>query len=303
MNALDEQGRREQAMMTGQANSARVEIGIATKNRWPDLRHTLEQIMAFGLGELRVLIFDDASDVACPYEVSAICAGAELKRFSESAGYIVRRNQLAQAMTAKYYLSFDDDSFPVSGSLAAAAAFAESRDDLFCLSFPIYNPVTGEEQIRSLQDNPYRVRAFVGCGHLLHRQRFLELGGYREELVHQAEEVEVAARAFQKGLYCYHFPGLQIHHTESNNGRSRYRMDYYGARNIVLWNDWYMPNALSIIKQGRNFASRVMQTLRTRRRGIIKGEFAGLREISKFRANRQRLSLNLYRSWQSLPPF
>src|SRR5258708_40245695 len=106
-----------------------VEIGIATKNRWRDLRLTLERIATFGLGQQRILIFDDASDVPCPFNAAAICVGAEVQRFSESAGYIVRRNQLARAMRAVYYLSLDDDSFPVSGSLAAAAAFAESRPD------------------------------------------------------------------------------------------------------------------------------------------------------------------------------
>src|SRR5690349_24560348 len=100
------------------ANLALVEIGIATKNRWRDLRTTLERLAAFGLGRQRLLLFDDGSDASCPYDVQAICPGAELQRFNESTGYIVRRNQLARGMAAKYYLSLDDDSFPVSGSLA-----------------------------------------------------------------------------------------------------------------------------------------------------------------------------------------
>ena len=205
-------------------------------------------------------------------------------------------------MTAKYYLSLDDDSFPVSGSLAAAVAFAESRDDLFCLSFPVYNPVTGEEQVRSLQDNPYRVRAFIGCGHLLHRQRFLQLSGYREELVHQAEEVEIAARAFQKGLYCYHFPGLQIHHTASNIGRNWQRMDFYGARNNILWNDWFVPSRLKIIKQSRTLISRMILFLRTGRIGHVKGQIAGFKDALKYQSNRQTMSPILYQQWKCLPP-
>ncbi len=121
---------------------ASVQIGIATRNRWKDLKTTLSSISQFGLGGLRVLIFDDASDTSCPYDVRSFCEGAEIRRFSESTGYIVRRNQLAREMMGKYYLSLDDDSFPVSGSLEAAIDFAESRDDLFCLSFPVYNPIT-----------------------------------------------------------------------------------------------------------------------------------------------------------------
>jgi GT2 family glycosyltransferase len=280
---------------------SRVEIGIATKNRWPDLRRTLEQVAAFGLGELRILIFDDASDAPCPYDMKAICPGAELRRFNESSGYIVRRNQLACAMTAKYYLSLDDDSFPVSGSLAEAIEFAESCDDLFCLSFPIYNPIAGRYQVRSLQPTPYRVRSFIGCGHLLRRDRFLELGGYREELVHQGEEVEIAVRAFHRRFWCYHFPGLQIHHTESDTGRNWHRMDFYGARNTVLWNDWYMPNGLIAVKQSRGLVARLIQVVRTRRLGAMQGLFASLKEVRQHRAHRQRMSLSLYRQWKRLP--
>lgn len=289
--------------MTEAGEMPLVQIGIATRNRWDDLRNTLTKITDFGLEHVHTLILDDGSDDPCPFDVRSVLREAELERFSESKGYIVRRNQLARELTATYYLSLDDDSFPVAGSLELAIEFAESRKDLLCLSFPVYNTLTGRHQVKSIQSTPYLVRSFIGCGHLLRRDSFLELGGYREELVHMGEEGELAARAFQHGLYCYHFPDLQIHHTESNSGRSRHRMDYYGARNTVLWNDWYMPNALSLVKQGRTFASRVIQTVRSRRIGPINGEFAGLRDIASFRANRRRLSLNLYRAWQSLPPF
>ncbi len=211
-----------------------VEIGIATMNRWEDLETTLSVISEFGLGGLRTLIFDDASDASCPYQVRSLCEGAEIRRFSERRGYIVRRNQLAREMRSKYYLSLDDDSFPVAGSLEAAVEFAESRDDLFGLSFPVYNPTNGQHQVKSLKAEPYIVRSFIGAGHLLHRERFLELGGYREELVHQGEEVEISARAFLRGMHCYHFPGIQIHHVSSNAGRDWHRMDFYEARNMCL---------------------------------------------------------------------
>ncbi len=223
-----------------------VEIGITTKNRWDDLQNTLAKVAAFGLGSLRILIFDDGSDRACPFDVASICAGAELKRFSESKGLIVRRNQLARELRSKYYLSLDDDSFPVAGSLEAAVRFAQTCEDLLCMSFPIYNPITGEHQVKSLRDEPYRVKTFIGCGHLLQRERFLEIGGYCEELVHFWEETELAARGFQNDLHCYHFPGLRIEHPESNAGRNWRRMDFYGARNNVLWNDWFIPRGLRI---------------------------------------------------------
>ena len=283
------------------STKAMIGIGIATKNRWDDLRNTLSKIAEFGLGDLRTLIFDDGSDDPCPFDVSSVLRGAELRRFSESKGYIVRRNQLAREMQSKYYLSLDDDSFPVRGSLEAVLEFTESCADLFCLTFPVYNPITNQHQVKSLQTKPYKVRSFIGCGHLVDRRRFLELGGYREELEHQGEEVELSARAFQRGLYCYHYPGLQIHHTASVAARNMHRMDFYGARNNVLWNDWFVPSRLKLIKQSRTLASRAALFLRTGRLGHAQGQIAGFKDALKYQTNRQPMSLTLYREWNRLP--
>lgn len=279
-----------------------VQIGIATKNRWDDLRVTLEKIRDFGLGDLRTIIFDDCSDVPCPFDVSALCPGAELKRFGISRGYITRRNEIAAAMDAKYYLSLDDDSFPSAGSLEDAVAYAESLPDNFCLGFPIYTPLVDTNFSASLTAEPVQVRSFVGCSHLLDRQRFLDLGGYREELIHQGEENEIAARAFQHGLACRRFSGLQITHMATNVGRSFFRMDYYGARNTLLWNDWYLPPGQKIVRQGRALANRAYSSGMTRRLGHIRGVLAGLKDIQRLQKFRQPLSAAQYRIWQALPP-
>ncbi|MGD1919962.1 MAG: glycosyltransferase family 2 protein [Pleurocapsa sp.] len=288
--------------MTDQKLSELVSIGITTKNRWQDLEKTLTKIVEVGLGYLPIIIFDDGSDISCPFDLNAFdLAKIELKRFEHSQGLIVRRNQLAEVIKTKYYFSLDDDSYPVVNSLAAAVAFANTKEDLFCLSFPIYNPVQNRHENSSDSQQPYQVRSFVGCGHLLHRDRFLILGGYREELVHQGEEMEVAARAFQKNLYCYHFPDFLVHHTASNEGRSWWRMDFYGSRNNVLWNDWFVPNNLKLIKQTRTLVSRLLLSLKVRRLGLIQGEIAGFRDIMRYQNNRHTKSFDIFNQWQDLP--
>ena len=279
-----------------------VQIGIATKNRWADLKITLLKVSEFGLGDLRILIFDDCSDQSCPFDVQAICPGAELKRFDVSRGYITRRNEIAVAMDAKYYLSLDDDSFPHAGSLEAAVEYAESLTDNFCLGFPIYEPLVNKDFQEPLTAEPHQVRSFIGCSHLLDRQRFLDLGGYQEELIHQGEENEIAVRAFQKGLVCRRFSGFQIMHMAAKTGRSFYRMDFYGGRNRLLWNDWFLPPEKKIVKQSLTFASRLYDFAATRRPGYLHGGFAGLQDIRRYTANRRPLTQVQYRKWQELPP-
>ncbi|MEO1670790.1 MAG: glycosyltransferase [Cyanobacteria bacterium J06631_2] len=279
-----------------------VSIGIATKNRWSDLQITLEKLVDMGLESLPIIIFDDASDTPCPFNLNIFpFTNLEFKTFADSQGYIVRRNQIARKIKTKYYLSLDDDSYPIKGSLEKAIAFAEAQTDLLCLSFPIYNPTQQQYENSSLQTIPYRVRSFIGCGHLLHCDRFLNLGGYRSELVHQGEEMELAARAFQQDLSCYHYPDFLIHHTVSNQGRNWWRMDYYGSRNNVLWNDWYVPKKLKLIKQLRTLISRLLISLRVRRSGLIQGEMAGFNNIGNYKNYRQNMSFIHFKQWQNLP--
>ena len=279
-----------------------VSIGIATKNRWSDLQTTLTKIIEANLASLPIVIFDDASDTPCPFNLEALpFSNLQFKTFNTSQGYIARRNQIAQQINTKYYLSLDDDSYPVRGSLLNAIAFAETQKNLLCLSFPIYNPVRDRYENNSVRQHPYQVRSFIGCGHLLDCDRFLKLGSYREELIHQGEELELAARGFQQGLYCYHFPDFLIHHTASNNGRNWWRMDFYGSRNNVLWNDWFVPKQLKTIKQIRTLTSRSLLALKVRRLSLIRGEIAGFKSIYKYKTYRQTMSLDFFRQWKKLP--
>ena len=288
--------------------SSLVQIGIATKNRWDDLKVTLEKVRDYGLGDLRIFIFDDHSDVPCPFDVAAICPNAEIKRFDSSRGPTARRNEIARAMTAKYFLSLDDDSFPFAGSLEAAVAYAESLTDNFCLGFPVYTPRLDKNFNESVLGDPYPVRAFIACAQLLDRQRFLDIGGYREELVIYVEESEVAARAFQQGFLCRHFPGFQITHMVTDVARSFDRREYYGARNTLLWNDWYLPPNKKVVKQGRAIALRMYNfamTWRSRRiNGSLagmKGCLAGVKDIRRYKDYRRPLSPEQYRRWQKMP--
>lgn len=278
-----------------------VTIGIVTRNRWQELETAFGMLARAGLSELPIHVFDDGSDQPCPIPLTRFPAHLHLRRFGRSAGLVVRRNQLASDVKTKYLLSLDDDSYPVSGSLQAAVSWAETHRDLLCLAFPIYNPVLRMHHTRSLSDQTYQVRAFVGCGHLMNLLHFRKIGGYREELFHQGEEMDLAARAFQHGFNCYHFPGFQIHHTASNQGRSWYRMDYFGSRNNLLWNDWYVPARAKLVQQARTISARTFHACRVRRLAVIKGIYAGFVAMARFRSYRKPFSMELYNRWQRLP--
>jgi GT2 family glycosyltransferase len=276
-------------------------IGIATKNRWSDLKFTLEKICEFGWSHVPVLIVDDCSDDVCPFDVSEIIFSAKLIRFQESKGYIHRRNQLAKLITTPYYLSLDDDSYPVRGSIDEALSLLKDNHSIFCVGFPIFNPNEERFQVASVKGIPYQTRSFIGCAHILDIGKFKDLGGYREELVHQGEEMDIAARAFNMGFTCLHSPGLLIHHNMSLQGRSWDRMDFFGARNNMLWNDWYLPKSLKLVYQIRHILSRTILSLKVKRWGQLKGMREGLKHARILKKYRNEIPYKYFMTWQKLP--
>ena len=279
-----------------------LEIGISTKDRWDVLRKTLQALNEFGLGDLRLLLVDDGSQEQCPYDPVTICPGSEVLRFNESRGYIVRRNQIMDAARAPFVLQIDDDAYPVEGSLGAAVNFMHERSNALALTFPTYNPVHQKHQIRSLHQQAYQTRSFIGCAALLSRRHFTALGGYRTELVHFAEELDLAARGYQRDLYCYHYPDARFYHEESARARNWERMDYFGARNMVLLTDWFAPAPERFLQQAQNTMVRLRMSIPDRF-GNLRGHIAGLRTRARWRTNRRRMSRTQYRQWRSLPTY
>gem|GEM_PF-416478 len=278
----------------------RVQISITTRNRWPVLRETLAHLARLGIG-LDVLIYDDGSDVPCPFDVAEVHPQARLQRFDESAGYLARRNQLMAALPGPFVLELDDDSYPVETGIEAALHFMLRRPETFALSFPIYNPIIGQAQLASLRPFPYLTRAFSGGAALIDREKFLELDGFRPELVFFMEESDLSARALKRGWVCYHYPALGFHHLHTPVSRSVARMDYYGARNNVLWNEWFVPPRARPWKHTRTLASIVIQTLRNRRGGHLKGYFAGWKDRSRHSNLKETMTEETYDVWRSLP--
>jgi hypothetical protein len=276
-----------------------VSIGITTKDRWDDLAVTLRRIAECGLGHLPVFIIDDGSETPCPYNVHAFgIRDLSLMRFERSMGLVQRRNELARLMTTRYYFSLDDDSYPLSAELCKAVEFADAQRNLLAVTFPVRN-AQGGWQIESRESQPYRCKAFVGCGHIVRLSAFYALGGYRSELVHQGEESDLAARGLGRGLMCWHFPAFVIQHNASLAGRIWYRMDYYGARNTLLWNYSYVPTGMLPITQARSIASRIAMTILHRRVGHIRGVLAFLWT----KRSRSPLTKMQYKEWRALPPY
>lgn len=277
-----------------------ITIGIGTMNRWPDLADALAKTRAMLGNDVKILVIDDGSNTEPSAEVLTALEGVDFRRDGRNVGYIKRRNELAAAIQTPFYLSLDDDSYPVAGDLSAAVQFALERPQIACLGFPVKN-AEGRDEVASAKNEPYQARHFIGCAHLHRVEIFRRFGGYRPELVHQGEEVDFSARAFQEGFEVWHYPAVKVVHHYTIRARNWYRMDYHGARNRWLWNDWYLPPSVRRGQQCKLMAARTVLALKTRRRGHLDGIRAGWRDAKALRHLRVPMSEACYARWQALP--
>ena len=118
-------------------NSLSVGIGITTRDRWPDLAQTLTALSGLRLSGLETVVIDDGSAVPVPDALRLLFPWVTFERSASSQGYIVQRNRLARLLKADYYLSLDDDSFPVAGDLAGAVKFLDHKPEVVGLAFSI----------------------------------------------------------------------------------------------------------------------------------------------------------------------
>ena len=180
-------------------------IGITTRDRWEDLGVTLSMLSANGYGESETIVIDDGSRQPVPAALRASFPRVRFERAERSLGLVVQRNRLAEMLSTTYYLSLDDDSFPELGDIGEAIAWLESHPSVAALALHI---VQGDEDLVDADKlrEPFPVRYYIGCGHLLRRQYFLDLGGYLERLHYFGEEYDFCLRALRQGASTYAYP-------------------------------------------------------------------------------------------------
>jgi GT2 family glycosyltransferase len=94
------------------------------------------------------------------------------------------------------------------------------------------------------------VRSFIGFAHLLRRDTFLQLSGYRESFVFYGEEKEYCLRLLEAGYQTVYLPDALVAHVTEGTTRDARRYLRFVSRNDclnTLYNDplarllWMLP--------------------------------------------------------------
>ncbi|HEX3799015.1 MAG TPA: glycosyltransferase [Verrucomicrobiae bacterium] len=210
-------------------------VVITTKNRREDLCKSIVSALQQTF-PLEILVMDDASTDGTAEHVKRHFPQVQVHRSEVSLGYIVQRNRAARLAKSGIIISMDDDAifsseFVVGHTLRE---FDNPRVGAVAIPFVDVNRGPSIYQCAPQAEKLYAIYSFTGTAHALRRDLFLKLGGYRENLIHQGEEEDYCLRLLDAGFITRCGRSDPILHFESPR-RSFKRMDYYGARNKILY--------------------------------------------------------------------
>ena len=231
-------------------------VGITTRNRPDALGRCLQSLACLAHLDPDVIVYDDGS---CP-SAAANLDGRDLPmrvrviRDESAPGYIVGRNRIVREARGLAVLLLDDDA-----SILNAAAIEDALDvlaadaEVGAVAFAQAD-AAGAAWPEAMQpapgSSPCYVPAFIGFAHLLRKDVFLALGGYRERFVFYGEEKDFCLRLMESGLHTVYLPAARVAHLPYPAGRDSRRYLRYVSRNDclhALYNEplgralWVMP--------------------------------------------------------------
>lgn len=249
-------------------------VVISTKNRVEDLCKSIASALN-QTARPYVLVIDDGSTDGTTDRVREKFPTVQISRSEISRGLIVQRNRAAQMVETPIIISIDDDAEFSSPNVVEATLREFSHPRIGAVAIPFVD-INRSPKVCGLAPDRRQVYAcydYVGTAHALRRDIFQTLGGYREILFHQGEEEDYCVRMLDAGFVTRAGAADPIHHYESPR-RSYSRMDFFGARNKVLyaWHNVpfpYLPAHLAVTTVVTSTYSRQFRRFLTRARGVI----------------------------------
>ncbi len=232
----------------------RLSIAITTRNRPASLNRCLQSIDVIRDLSPEILVFDDGSDPPAVDRITPGLISLRILRDLGSPGYIVGRNRLVREAAAPAVLLLDDDTRILSRkSIEQALAVLDGDPRVAAVAFS-QAEADGRPWPAGMQPSsvtvPSIIASFIGFAHLVRRDVFLAVGGYREDFVHMGEEKDLCLRLLDSGHCVVYLPSAGIAHVTDASGRDRARYLRFLVRNDclnALYNDplprvlWTVP--------------------------------------------------------------
>jgi GT2 family glycosyltransferase len=241
--------------------AVRLTIGITTRNRPDALQRCLRSLAVVAHLSPEVLVFDDASSTPVSGEIAAwdVPVAVRVLRDDRAPGLIVGRNRLVREASASAVFLMDDDAaFLGAEALEDALLVLDADRQIGAVAFAQCD-LAGARWDEGMQPSRSRaacyVASFIGFAHLLRRDVFMAMGGYRDSFEFYGEEKEFCLRLIDAGYRTVYLPDALVIHQPDPAGRSQQRYLRYVTRNdclTALYNEplgrvvWLVPARLAL---------------------------------------------------------
>jgi len=200
-----------------------VTINILSFNRKNELKFTLSKVFDQDYKNIEVIVVDNASSDGTQKMVKEEFPTVKLLESKDNIG-ISGWNKGFEIAKGEYVLVLDDDSYPENGTIEAGIDFISNNKKVSVLGFAIYNShfqkIENEEYYQSSSKLVREVIGFIGCGAIIRKNHFLELGGFDPTIFLYYNELEFSIRSRNAGYKVFFDPNHRVNHTYSLNQRN-----------------------------------------------------------------------------------
>jgi GT2 family glycosyltransferase len=292
-------------------------VGITTRNRMDSLLRCVRSLTLLTGVIQEVIVVDDSSDAPVSEELPARFLPPfplQVVRQDNQEGYIVARNRIAKLASSDAILFLDDDTRIVDAGAVWRASEVLARDPRLAAIAFAQGEEDGTVWPRSMQPAPVPcacyVPTFIGFAHLVRRDLFLRLGGYRSLFHFYGEEKEFCLRALDAGYAVVYLPDSRIAHVPDAAMRDAVKYLRYYTRNDCLTALYDYPWPLMIAQVARRLIryGRIQRQMNVRDPGGLRWLLRELRRhfpevLRSRRPVKWRTMLSWRRLKKSWPPY
>jgi GT2 family glycosyltransferase len=198
--------------------SYKVSVNILSFNRKEDLRFTLKKILEQDYKNIEIIVVDNSSTDGTREMVKTEFPNVKLIELKKNIG-IAGWNKGFEAAKGEYVLVLDDDSYPDNGTISSGINLMLKDEKIAVVGFAIYNyqfnKIENDEYYQKQSREVEEVSAFIGCGAMIRRKYFLDLGGFDPVIFLYFNELDFSIRAKNAGYKILFEPNHRVNHTYS----------------------------------------------------------------------------------------
>ena len=271
-------------------------VVITTRNRRDELRSAIASALAQTV-PVEILVIDDGSCDGSPEMVNLEFPSVRLERSVVSRGCVAQRNRAAKLAKGQVIFSIDDDAIFVSPCTVEQTLSEFDDNRIGAVAIPYIEPRKSALVRQQVPANEgiFVTDSFIGTAHAVRRDLFLQVGGYRDCLVHQGEEMDFCLRLLEAGYVVRMGRGDPINHLESPRRDFR-RMDFYGRRNDILFVWHNVPIQYLLLHAIATSINGIVSGIRVGRiLSMLRGTLSGYANCVKRWKDRKPVDPTIYR--------